>query len=86
LYLQSKLGPIESNNLAVNALGIYDNTPFGTTTANFATELTLETVKPTLGINPVIESVVLTIPYFSTLNQSLQRGDNTYTLDSIWRW
>jgi hypothetical protein len=73
--------------LAVNALGIYDNTPFGTTTANFATELTLETVKPTLGINPVIESVVLTIPYFSTLKSvTATTGDNTYTLDSIWRW
>jgi hypothetical protein len=80
-----KLGPIESNNLAVNALGIYDNTPFGTTTANFATELTLETVKPTLGINPVIESVVLTIPYFSTLKSvTATTGDNTYTLDSIY--
>lgn len=80
-----KLGPIESNNLAVNALGIYNNGPFGTSTANFATELTLETVKPTLGINPVIESVVLTIPYFSTLKSvNATTGDNTYTLDSIY--
>jgi hypothetical protein len=58
-----KIGPIESN-LPVNALGIFDNPAFGTTTANFATQLVLES-NPTIGKNPVIESVVLTIPYFS---------------------
>jgi hypothetical protein len=80
-----KLGPIESNNLAVNALGVYDNGPFGTSTANFATELTLETVKPTLGIDPVIESVVMTVPYFSTFKSvDATTGDNTFTLDSIY--
>jgi hypothetical protein len=50
-----KIGPVESNNLAVNALGIYDNGPFGTTTANFATQVTLETVKPTIGIDPIMK-------------------------------
>jgi hypothetical protein len=80
-----KIGPVESNNLAVNALGIYDNGPFGTTTANFATQVTLETVKPTIGIDPIIESVVLTIPYFSALKATdAATGDNTYTLDSIY--
>ena len=62
-----KVGPVQSNNLAVNALGIYDDPAFGTTTANFASQLTLETVNPTIGNNPVIESVVLTIPYYNTL-------------------
>ena len=80
-----KIGPIESSNLTVNALGVYSNGPFGTTAANFATQLTLETVKPTIGINPVIESVILTIPYYSTLKSTdATSGDNTYTLDSIY--
>lgn len=79
-----KIGPIESNNLVVNSLGIYDNEPFGSTTANFATELTLETAKPTVPIDPVIQSVVLTIPYFSTLKSTDANGDSTYTLDSIY--
>lgn len=80
-----KIGAIESNNLAVNALGVYDKGPFGTTTANFATQLTLETLNPTLGSNPVIESVVLTVPYFSTLKSTdATTGDNIYTLDSIY--
>ncbi|MDG2430881.1 DUF4270 domain-containing protein [Flavobacterium sp.] len=80
-----KIGPIESSNLPVNALGVYSNGPFGTTTANFATQVTLEAVKPTIGVNPVIESVVLTIPYFSTLKSTeASTGNNTYTLDSIY--
>ena len=41
-----KIGPIQSNNLAVNALGIYDNKAFGKTTANFATQLSLAVVDP----------------------------------------
>jgi hypothetical protein len=69
-----KIGPIESNNLPVNALGIFDNPAFGTTTANFATQLVLESANPTIGKNPVIESVVLTIPYFSTLKSTDANG------------
>jgi hypothetical protein len=62
------------HNLPVNALGIFDNPAFGTTTANFATQLVLESANPTIGKNPVIESVVLTIPYFSTLKSTDANG------------
>ncbi|WP_016990157.1 DUF4270 domain-containing protein [Flavobacterium sp. ACAM 123] len=79
-----KIGPIQSDNLPINALGIYDNPAFGTTTANFATQLVLESANPTIGKNPVIESVVLTIPYFSTLKSTDANGDGTYQLDSIY--
>lgn len=77
--------PIESNNLDVNALGIYDNPAFGKTTANFVTQLTLATLNPTFGTNPVIESVYLEVPYFSTLlTTDATSGDHTYELDSIY--
>jgi hypothetical protein len=79
-----KIGPIQSNNLDVNPLGIYDNPAFGTTAANFATQLVLEAANPTIGKDPVIESVVLTIPYFSTLKSTDTNGDRTYELDSIY--
>ena len=79
-----KIGPVASNNLAVNALGIYDDPAFGTTTANFASQLVLESVNPTIGKNPVIESVVLTIPYFSTLLSTDTEGNHVYELDSIY--
>jgi hypothetical protein len=44
--------------------------------------LVLESANPTIGKNPVIESVVLT--YFSTLKSTDANGDATYQLDSIY--
>lgn len=81
-----KVTAVQSNNLAVNALGIYDDPDFGTTTANFVTQLTLATVGPVVGENPVVESVVLSIPYFvddteTTVNV---KGGFNYVLDSIY--
>lgn len=76
--------PIQSNNLAINQFGIYDNNAFGTTTANFATQLTLATVNPTIGKDPVIESVELVIPYFSHADVVNNEGATVYKLDSIY--
>ncbi len=41
-----KLGPIASNNLEINSLGIYNNPAFGKTTASFVTQLELVTSNP----------------------------------------
>jgi len=81
-----KITPIESENLPVNALGIYDNPAFGKTTANFATQLVLATVAPTIGNNPVIDNVILSVPYFVDASQTkpIASGGNTYVLDSIY--
>ena len=79
-----KIGPVQSNGLDVNALGILDDAAFGTTTANFATQLALTTPNPEIGANPEIESVVLTVPYFNTLKSTDKDGNKTYELDSIY--
>lgn len=83
-----KITPIESQNLPVNALGIYDNPAFGKTTANFAVQLVLASVNPTLGANPKIKNVILDIPYFTDATQKVLStdgsGSSTYVLDSIY--
>ena len=79
-----KIGPIQSNGLSINPLGILDKPAFGTTTANFATQLLLSSPNPVIGNNPEIESVILTIPYFSTLVSTDTNGDHVYELDSIY--
>ena len=78
--------PIESNNLDVNALGIYDNPAFGKTTANFVTQLTLATLNPTFGTNPLIDSVYIDVPYFVDADSTvaITSAGNTYVLDSIY--
>ncbi|MET0759279.1 MAG: DUF4270 domain-containing protein [Flavobacterium sp.] len=82
------LGPIESNDLPINALGIYNNPVFGVTKANFVTQLELSSAsvnaKILASLNPEIESVVLTVPYFSTKTATATGGEGTYELDSIY--
>lgn len=80
-------GAVQSNNLPINALGIYDNSIFGKTKAQFVTEVSLATTNPTVGTNitidPVKDSVYLYIPYFSHLDSEATEAD-TYILDSIY--
>jgi hypothetical protein len=81
-----KIGPVQSNDLAINGLGIYTNPAFGTTTANFATQLSLSPSNPEIGNNPEIESVVLTVPYLTDPNKTVTNtdGSHVYVLDSIY--
>jgi hypothetical protein len=88
---------IQTNNLPVNALGIYNNPVFGKTRANFVTQLELENVNPIFDpfLQPtsdnkclpttqvVLDSVILSVPYFSTRTAVDADGKGTYTLDSI---
>ncbi|WP_337967778.1 DUF4270 domain-containing protein [uncultured Flavobacterium sp.] len=76
--------PVQSNALPLFGLGIYDNQVFGQTTANFACQVSLSEYKPTIGESPVIESVVLTVPYFYKQGAVDPKGGNFYTLDSIY--
>lgn len=92
LAYNEKITPIESKNLPLNALGIYNNPAFGKTTANFATQLTLATLNPTIGNNAVIDSVYVDIPYFIDASKTKSIPNNsagiasgfTYELDSIY--
>lgn len=90
-----KLGPIASNNLAVNTLGIYTNPAFGTTHANFVTQVELTTLNPKFnnktigdyGVLPIIDSVIVDIPYFSHIKKNSTTaadGSKAYLLDSIY--
>jgi hypothetical protein len=86
-----KLGPIASNNLPINSLGFYSNPAFGTTQANFVTQVELSTLNPVFNNTdtelyeelPVIDSVILDVPYFKTLKSTNSENISTYRLDSI---
>lgn len=81
-----KTGAIASNNLEFNSLGVLDNKVFGETTANFATQVQLAVVNPTIDINLAqkVESVTLYIPYFPKKITSNTDGSSIYQLDSIY--
>jgi hypothetical protein len=78
-----KTDAVQTNNLPVNALGVYENPVFGTTKAHFVTQVSLATENPTIGYNVDIEandSVYLYIPYFSRTDET---DATKYVLDSI---
>jgi hypothetical protein len=81
-----KITAIESENLPVNPLGIYDDPAFGKTTANFATQLSLATLNPTIGVNAKITNVILSVPYYTDATKKVLNSDgsSTYVLDSIY--
>ena len=84
LAYNQEVTPVQSNALSVNGLGVYDNPVLGTTTGNYATQLTLAAYAPTIGEEPVIESVVLSVPYFSHVTEADPKGGSKYELDSIY--
>ena len=81
-------GPVETLDLPINAMGIYNNPFFGITKANLAVQLQMDPTKlnptfdPTLNID--VENVILTIPYFSIKGTTNSDGETAYTLDSIY--
>jgi len=76
-------GPVQTNNLDLNLLGVYDNPVFGKTTAHYVTQVQLDAENPTFS-TPVIDSVWLYIPYYSSLTETDADGHSTYTIDSIY--
>jgi hypothetical protein len=85
LAYNQKIDPFQSNNLPVNPLGVYEDPIFGTTEASFATQVILASANPTIGANPQIDNVVLSIPYFSHATAiDAATGNSTYVLDSIY--
>ena len=81
-----KTGHVQSNNLPVNHLGIYNDPAFGVTKAHYVSQITLATENPTIGDSQVIDSVYLYVPYFFDSSETVTAtdGSKTYELDSIY--
>lgn len=77
-----KIESVQSNHLSSYALGVYKDPKYGKTSANILTQLKLSRVDPSFGDNPELDSVVLVVPYFSTV-KSQDYQSKEYELDSI---
>jgi hypothetical protein len=79
-------GAVQSNNLGLNALGVYNNPAFGTNKASFVSQVELAVANPTFN-NPstiTIDSVYLYVPYFNHVDETNTDTSVTkYILDSI---
>ena len=79
------VGPVQTNNQLSYKLGYYNDPLYGPHSADFLTQVVLSANNPAFSVdtlNPVLEKVILTLPYYSTTE--LDDEDNTvYNLDSI---
>lgn len=80
-----KLDSLQINNLNSALLGFYNDLAYGTTTASIVTQLIPTIYDPSFGTNPKIDSVVLTIPYFSKPIGQDSLGNTIYSIkDSLY--
>ncbi len=83
-----KLNGLQINNLSSNLLGFFNDPAFGKTTASVVTQITPTTFSPTFGENVAIDSVIVSIPYFSRVdpdNSPDDLGNIVYTIkDSLY--
>ena len=84
LAYNTSVGQVETSNQPINSLGYYNNPFFGKTKASVVSQVLLDTVNQTIGTNPIVTKVELSLPYFSHLiSKDATTGDSTYELDSI---
>ncbi|MGC1632518.1 MAG: DUF4270 domain-containing protein [Gelidibacter sp.] len=77
-----KVGPVQTNGLPSNLFGVYKDLVYGNTTANLVTQLSPTVMDPKFPAETTLDSVVVTIPYFST-SKGIEKGVTIYKLDSI---
>jgi hypothetical protein len=75
-------GPVQTNNLQLNLLGVYNDQLFGTQEASILSSIILTAPDPDFGTEPVLDSVVMSIPYFS--REVVEDEQTSYKLDSIY--
>lgn len=79
-----KVESIQTNNLPNYSLGVYNHPVYGESSASLVSQLSLSTENPDFGDNAVLDSVVLTIPYFSSESEESTQENIIYELDSIY--
>ena len=78
-----KLGPVQTNGLSSNLLGVYNDLLYGKTKGSVISQV----VPTSFGFNfpedAMVDSVILTVPYFSKSIGSDGEGRTLYSLDSV---
>lgn len=77
------IGPIQTNSLPINMLGVNNHPVYGSYKVDFVSQMAPTAFDPTFGQNIVLDSVILIIPYFSTLTDTDEDGNRTFELDSV---
>ena len=81
--LGDNLNTASLDGLPVFNIGIQNDANFGILRAAFISQLELPVTGLDFGLNPVIDTVILDIPYFSTRDINNTDGTPNFNLDSI---
>ena len=85
LTTQSEMvNPVQTNNLPSFLLGSYNHPQYGRSNSSFVGQMVPSEYNHDFGDNVVLDSVVLTIPYFSRGIDTSEDGDITYEIDSVY--
>lgn len=79
-----KLDSLQINTLASSLLGVFQDPAYGQSKASIITQITPTSFNPDFGVNPVIDEVILNIPYLNSINGTDDEGNPTYKLDSLY--
>ncbi|MDO6760499.1 DUF4270 domain-containing protein [Tamlana sp. 2_MG-2023] len=79
----NNLGTTSSAATAGNLLGVFNDPSYGLTTASIVSQIAPTSFSPEFGENPVIDSVVLNIPYYNTVVSYDEDNIPEYKLDSL---
>jgi hypothetical protein len=77
------LNATKANELNSYLLGYRNDNVLGNSTASIIGQMRPDEYDPAFGDNVVIESVYLNIPYFSSVKETDDEGNNVYELDSV---
>lgn len=77
------LNAVQTNNFPSVQIGTYTDPIYGKTKYDFVSQLSLSVAGVDFGTNRILDSVVLEIPYFSTV-KGRDGEDTSYSLDSIY--
>lgn len=78
------LNALQINGLNAHFLGVFNDPAYGQSIASIVSQVTPTAFNPSFGVDPVIDSVVINIPYFNKTDGTDDDGNTEYKLDSLY--
>ena len=79
-----KINPVQTNNLPSFLIGSYKHPQYGISSGSFVGQMVPDEYNHDFGDNVVLDSVVLTMPFYSRGVDTSEEGDITYEIDSVY--
>lgn len=75
---------VQTSGFSNGAVGVFNDPLYGQTLASTLTQIAPTSLPAKFGVNPKVEKVILTMPYYSTATGRTDEGGTKYKLDSVY--